>query len=223
MVRQHETKRPDDMRRDLPEDFALDQRLADQPELVIFEIAQAAMHELGRPGRRSARQVIHFTKENGISAPGGIARDAAAIDAAPNDREVENPIQRRFPGVRLFTLAISLSVWIKSQLKTKATEKGNLSPVLWCHLSRWRVKDAAGCARGCGLPKETSRVGDIRKHNEMIPDGVGRYENFPHARSVAHQISPLAPRMTAPNPTHPSRLTVTGPAPSAVTGTIMAR
>src|SRR6266566_1625764 len=37
MVRQHETKRPDDMRRDLPEDFALDQRLANQPKLVILQ------------------------------------------------------------------------------------------------------------------------------------------------------------------------------------------
>ena len=60
MVRQNETQRPDDVGRDLPEDFALDQRLAHQAELVIFEIAQAAMHELGRPGRRPARQVIHF-------------------------------------------------------------------------------------------------------------------------------------------------------------------
>ena len=124
MVRQHEAKRPDDVGRDLPEDFALDQRLAHQPELVIFEIAQAAMHELGRPGRRPARQVIHFTQENRISPPHRVTRDAAAIDAAPNDREVENSIQRRFPGVRLFASAISLSVWIKSQPNMKATEKG---------------------------------------------------------------------------------------------------
>src|ERR1700678_4436817 len=93
MVRQYETKRPDDMGRDLPEDFALDQRLAHQPELIIFQIAQAAMHELGRPRRRSARQVIHFAKENRISASGGIARDTAAVNAAPYDREVENSIQ----------------------------------------------------------------------------------------------------------------------------------
>ena len=64
VVRQHEAKRADDMRRDMPEDFALDQRLAHQAELVIFEIAQAAMHEFGRPGRSPARQIIHFAKEN---------------------------------------------------------------------------------------------------------------------------------------------------------------
>src|ERR1700710_2640099 len=100
MVRQNETQRANDMGRDLPEDFALDQRLADQPEFVIFEVAQPAMHELGRPRRRAAGQVIHFTKENRISAPNRIARDAAAVDAAPNDREVEYSVQEALPGAR---------------------------------------------------------------------------------------------------------------------------
>src|SRR3982074_3386227 len=95
MVRQHESQRPDDVGSDLPEDFALDQRFADQPELVIFEIAQAAMHQLGRPRRSSASQVIHFAEENRVSAARRIAGDATAIDAAANDREVENLTQGR--------------------------------------------------------------------------------------------------------------------------------
>ena len=45
-VWQHETQWPDDMRRDSEQHLALDQCLAHQPELVIFEIAQAAVHEL---------------------------------------------------------------------------------------------------------------------------------------------------------------------------------
>ena len=102
MVRQNETQRADDVGRDLPEDFALDQRLADQPKLVIFEIAQPAMHQLGRPGRRPAGQVIHFAKENRIAPARRIARDAAAVDAAANDGEVENPVQRdASPATRL--------------------------------------------------------------------------------------------------------------------------
>jgi len=83
--------------RDLPEDFALDQRLADQPEFVVFEIAQAAMHQLGRPGRRPAGQVIHFTKKNRVAPARRIARDAAAVDTASDDGEIENPVQRTFP------------------------------------------------------------------------------------------------------------------------------
>src|SRR5437763_13470580 len=97
MMRQNETKGADDVRGDLPEDFALDQGLADQAKLVIFEIAQPAMHQLGRPGRRPARQVIHFTEENGISPARRIARDAAAIDAASDDGEVVFPIQLTLP------------------------------------------------------------------------------------------------------------------------------
>lgn len=54
-------------------------------------------------------------------------------------------------------------------------------------------------------------------------DRAVRYENFPQARSVAHHIRPLPPRMIRPNQTHPNVPTVTSPAPSAITGTIMAR
>src|SRR6266849_8256406 len=97
MVRQYETKRADDVGRDLPEDFALDQRLTNQPKLVVFQIAQAAMHELGRPGRRSAGQIIHFTQENRIASARRIARDAAAINASPNDSEVKNSVQKTLP------------------------------------------------------------------------------------------------------------------------------
>ena len=55
------------------------------------------MHELGRPGRRPARQIIHFTEENGVAPTRRIARDATAVDAASNDCEVENPIQQTLP------------------------------------------------------------------------------------------------------------------------------
>jgi hypothetical protein len=83
------------------------------------------MHELGRPGRRPARQVIHFAHENRITPARRITRDAAAIDTATDDSEVEYPIQRRFPGIRLFILAIWLSVLNKSQRNAKASENGN--------------------------------------------------------------------------------------------------
>ena len=62
MVRQHEAHRPDDVRRDPPQNLALDQRLANQPEFVIFEITQAAVNELGRPRRGAAGQIIHLAK-----------------------------------------------------------------------------------------------------------------------------------------------------------------
>ncbi|MDO9061922.1 MAG: hypothetical protein Q7U92_23260 [Bradyrhizobium sp.] len=55
------------------------------------------MHQLGRPGRRPAGQIIHFTQENGIAPARRIARNAAAIDAAADDSEVENPVQKALP------------------------------------------------------------------------------------------------------------------------------
>ena len=97
VMRQDETQGADDVGRDAPEDLALDQRLADQPELVIFEIAQAAMHQLGRPGRRPARQIVHFAQENRVAAAHRVARDAAAVNTASNDGEVENTLQQTHP------------------------------------------------------------------------------------------------------------------------------
>jgi hypothetical protein len=55
------------------------------------------MHQLGRPGRRPARQVVHFTKENGVAPARRIARDAAAIDAASDNGEVEYPVHQTLP------------------------------------------------------------------------------------------------------------------------------
>lgn len=46
-LRQDELQRPDDVRRDRQQPLAFDQRLAHQPELAIFEIAQSAMDQLG--------------------------------------------------------------------------------------------------------------------------------------------------------------------------------
>jgi hypothetical protein len=62
------------------------------------------MNQLGRPRRRAAGQVIHFTKKNRVSTPRRIAGNAAAIDAAANDSEVEhlthpaNPPEAALPG-----------------------------------------------------------------------------------------------------------------------------
>src|SRR5262245_58138446 len=127
VVRQNETQGANNVGRDLPEDFALNQRLADQAKLVIFEIAQAAMHELGRPGRCPARQVFHFTKENGVAPTRRIARDAAAINSASDNGEVVHPIQRTLPRQPPSSLsAIWLSFWSRAQRKTKASESWDL-------------------------------------------------------------------------------------------------
>jgi hypothetical protein len=54
----------------------------------VLEITQAAMDELGRPGRRSAGQVVHLCKQHLVAAPRSVARNAAAIDAAADHNDV---------------------------------------------------------------------------------------------------------------------------------------
>ena len=85
-VRQHEAHRPDDVRRRAQQHLALDQRLAHQPELVIFEIAQAAMDQLAAARRGAlARDRPSRTAATDEAAPGRVARDAGAVDAAADD------------------------------------------------------------------------------------------------------------------------------------------
>ena len=88
-VRQDEPHRPDDVRRRAEQDFALDQRLADEAKLVIFEIAQPAVNKLTRPGRCSLRQIVLLAEQHGEASPHRVARNAGSVDAAANDDQIE--------------------------------------------------------------------------------------------------------------------------------------
>ena len=74
------------------QDFALDQRFAHQPEFIVFEIAQAAMDELGRGRGGRAGEIALLGQQDLEPAPGGVARDAAAIDAAADDGKIEDAL-----------------------------------------------------------------------------------------------------------------------------------
>jgi hypothetical protein len=71
------------------QDLALGERLADQPELVIFEISEAAVNQLGRGGRGVCGEVVFLDQEHAGSAHGRVAGDRGAVDAAADDEEVE--------------------------------------------------------------------------------------------------------------------------------------
>ena len=98
-VRQHEPQRTDDVRRRLEQHFAFDERFADQPELVVLEIAQPAVDELGRGRGRAACQVALLDKAHFEAAPGRVARDSASVDAAADDDQVIHRGARPF-GIR---------------------------------------------------------------------------------------------------------------------------
>src|SRR5262245_18645661 len=89
MMRQDEAKRPDDVRSGAEQNLALQQRFADEPELVVFEIAQAAVDQFRGSGGRCAGEIAFVAEEYRQPAPGGVAGDAAAVDPAADDRNVE--------------------------------------------------------------------------------------------------------------------------------------
>ena len=86
--RQDETHRMDDVRGDRPEPLPLDQRFAHQSEGMMFQIAQAAMDQLGRGGGCAAGKVALLQQQHARAAPGGIAGNATAIYPTADDGKV---------------------------------------------------------------------------------------------------------------------------------------
>src|SRR5262249_5580818 len=94
LMRQHEGQWPNDMRRVAQQNLALNQRLADQTELVIFEIAQPAVDQL-RAGRGGgAGEIVLLDQQDAEPAPRGVARNTSTVDAAADDQEIDGPGSR---------------------------------------------------------------------------------------------------------------------------------
>src|SRR5207249_4438135 len=70
------------------QDLALGERLGDQAELELLEIAQPAMDQLRGRRRGRRRQIAAFDQQHREPAAGSIAGDAGAIDAAADDQQV---------------------------------------------------------------------------------------------------------------------------------------
>jgi hypothetical protein len=65
--------------------FALHQRLANQAQVQILEVAQAAMHQLGGRRRRVTREAVLFDEHDAKAAARSIARNACAMYSAADD------------------------------------------------------------------------------------------------------------------------------------------
>ena len=76
LVRQHERQRLDEVRRLRDQHLALGERLGHQPELVVLEVAQAAVDQLGAPLRGGRREVVALDEQRREPAAGGVARHA---------------------------------------------------------------------------------------------------------------------------------------------------
>ena len=97
--RDDERQRVDEVRRQRDHELALEQRLADEAEVEVLQVAQAAVDELGRAARRAGGVVGALDERDAVAARGGVERDAGARDAAADDDEVERLGGERFERV----------------------------------------------------------------------------------------------------------------------------
>ena len=109
-VGQHEPLAPDEVRCDREEMLALHQRLANQAQVQILEVAQAAMHQLGGRGRRVIREAVLFDEHDAKAAARGVARNAGAVDSAADDEQVEVGVRAVHDGRCIFSVAFAPGV-----------------------------------------------------------------------------------------------------------------
>ncbi len=94
-----ERQRVHEVRRERDQELALEQRLADEPEVEVLQVAQAAVDELGRAARGAGGVVRALDERDAVAARGRVERDARARDAATDDDEVERLGGERFERV----------------------------------------------------------------------------------------------------------------------------
>ena len=94
-----ERQRAHQVRRQGGQQLALEQRLADQPEVEVLQVAQPAVDELARARGGAARVVALLDQRDGVAAAGGVQRDAGAGDPAADDEHVERLVGQRGEGV----------------------------------------------------------------------------------------------------------------------------
>ena len=87
-VRHDKPQRPENVRRRRQQHFAFSKRLSYQAELVVLQVAQATMDELGAGRRRMRRQVVLFAQHHLQPTTGSITRDTGTVDAATDYQQV---------------------------------------------------------------------------------------------------------------------------------------
>src|SRR5258706_8440434 len=89
-VRHDEACRPDEVAGDAQQDLALGKRFGHEAELVLLEVAQAAVDQLRRRRGGRAREIGALDEQRRQAAPGCVARDPGAVDAPADDEEVDH-------------------------------------------------------------------------------------------------------------------------------------
>ena len=87
--RQDKAQRPDDVRGDGQEALTFLQGLADQAELVGFQVAQPTMDQLGAGRGGVGREVMLLHKGHGKAPAGRIPRDAGPVNTPADNEKVD--------------------------------------------------------------------------------------------------------------------------------------
>ena len=87
-VRHDKPQRPENMRRCSQQHFSFRQCLLHQPELVVLQVTQATVDELGAGRRRMRRQVVLFAQHHLLPTAGSITRDASTVNTATHYQQV---------------------------------------------------------------------------------------------------------------------------------------
>ena len=168
---QDEAQRLDQMGRGAPQHLALDQRLVDEAELVILEIAQAAVDQFGRPRGGAARQIVHLAEMDREPAPGRVAGDAASVDAAADHGEIIDRLHASLPtvpappvrvrcGAARTRAILRTDIFLSSREQTKTAHAG--SPPRSARPARARARHPSVGARRVARPatiRSTRRSG----------------------------------------------------------------
>ena len=86
--RDEEREHLDQVRGVAQQALALVQRLVDQADVAVLQVAQPAVHQLGRLGRRARGEVVALDEGGAQAAGGGVEGHAGAGDAAADDEHV---------------------------------------------------------------------------------------------------------------------------------------
>ena len=92
--RNEERGRIDEVRSQPDEQLALQQRLANQAEVEVLQIAKAAVDHLGGAARSALAEVVALDQRDRVAARGGIEGHAGAGDPSAHDDDVERVLHR---------------------------------------------------------------------------------------------------------------------------------
>ena len=102
-------QRAHQMRRQRHHQLALEQGLADEPEVEVLQVAQAAVDELARAAGGPRGEVRALEQRHAVAARGGVQRDARAGDAATDDDDIELVLRQRRKGLAALDHASSVA------------------------------------------------------------------------------------------------------------------